>query len=329
MNREEAWYSLGIDTSNYRTSMALVDNRGNILCNVRRLLEVPKGKRGLRQSEALFQHIMNLQDISGEVLGNLTDDIRKNIVCVSASNKPRPVEGSYMPVFNGGISLGKSLAAALGIDYYEFSHQEGHIEAIRHYSVFKDVDRFVSFHFSGGTTEAILVDNTGDHCTYEIVGGSKDIALGQLIDRVGVSLGINFPCGEEMDQIACAYKGKLTELPKIKTDMGFFNLSGIETRCQQLIGKVDEDSLIASIFSNTVTVVSDVTEEIGNKYDINDFIYAGGVSSSEYLRENLKKECSRNICFGSKELSGDNAVGIALLGGKTYGHKANQCNTVK
>ncbi|TDP58529.1 tRNA (adenosine(37)-N6)-threonylcarbamoyltransferase complex transferase subunit TsaD [Aminicella lysinilytica] len=329
MREETVWYSLGIDTSNYRTSMALTDNRGNIISNVRKLLEVPKGKRGLRQSEALFQHIINLQYISEEVLGNLNDDMRKNIVCVSASSRPRPVEGSYMPVFNGGVSLGKSLAAALGVAYYEFSHQEGHIEAIRHYSAFKDVDRFVSFHFSGGTTEAILVDTTMDPVNYEIVGGSKDIALGQLIDRVGVSLGMKFPCGEEMDTRACTYNGKMVELPKIKTDTGFFNLSGIETKCQQLVGKVDSDSLITSIFNSIVTVISDVTEEIGNEYDINDFIYAGGVSSSDYLRKHLNERCSRNICFGNKELSGDNAVGVALLGGNTYGHKAYQCNTVK
>ena len=116
--------SIGIDTSNYKTSVAAVDENGNILCNVQKYLDVKKGERGLRQSTALFQHVNNLPELIDDCFNAITRD---QVVCVSVSAKPRPIEGSYMPVFNAGISAGRMLSTSLGVPFYSFSHQEGHI----------------------------------------------------------------------------------------------------------------------------------------------------------------------------------------------------------
>ena len=111
---------LGLDTSNYTTSLAVFDGREGI--NVGKLLAVRPGELGLRQSEALFQHIRQLPQLMRELeqSGQL-----KNIIAVGASTRPRAVEGSYMPCFLAGASQGEGLASALGVPFYENSHQQG------------------------------------------------------------------------------------------------------------------------------------------------------------------------------------------------------------
>ena len=311
--------SLGIDTSNYKTSVSVVDAEGNILYNHQKLLEVKSGERGLRQSEALFQHVQRLPQVIEEALAD--ENIRADIGSVSVSTRPRPVTGSYMPVFTAGAGYARAVASAMGVPLYEFSHQEGHIEAVKHYSEMAELDKLICFHFSGGTTEAVLVDNeTG---VFEIVGGSRDLAYGQVLDRLGVALGHAFPSGASLDEIAfCAQKGGIkpdkSMLTKIKVNDCFVNLSGIETQCQRLVGKTSEENLVNTAFFRLSESVAEMTRQLSSKYKINNFLYAGGVSCSRYMRNYLAANLDRSIntAFGAPELSSDNAIGIALLGGK-------------
>ena len=306
--------SLGIDTSNYKTSVAVVDDMGKILYNSQSFLYVKEGERGLRQSDAFFQHVKKLPVLMEEVFA--LPDIRENFACVSVSTRPRPIEGSYMPVFMAGEAFARTLACSLDVPLYTYSHQEGHIEAVKYYSNFKDSNRLVTYHFSGGTTEALLVDFNSNE--FQLVGGSKDLAYGQVIDRIGVSLGLQFPCGEELDEIAIFGNYREKKLSKIKVNDGFVNLSGIETQAQRLIGEIPADHLVSELFNKIAHSILETTLQISKKYMINDFLFAGGVSSSgyirSYLRNNLPKDI--NIAFGDAKLSQDNAVGIALLGGK-------------
>lgn len=315
-------YILGIDTSNYRTSIAVVDNNGTIVIDKRSLLRVKKGERGLRQSEALFQHVENLPTLF-ETLANQ----KLNITAVSVSNKPRPIEGSYMPCFKAGYGYGKAIANTLNVPFFEFSHQEGHLQAIKYYSDMNEADSFLAWHLSGGTCELLKVSNG----KIEIVGGSKDISFGQVIDRVGVLIGMNFPSGEEMD--LRALQGGMTkekrnkQLSKIKLDGLYFNLSGIETQCNRLVQnnawKNDEtevDFLIKELFDKIATTIISVSENAAKQFGIKDIIFVGGVSSSKYISTEIKTAFNNKevkIEFGRQELSGDNAVGIALLGGKS------------
>ena len=236
------------------------------------------------------------------------------IDCVCVSERPRPQAGSYMPVFNAGVSAGKMLAAALDAAYLAFSHQEGHIEAVKHDSPLKDTERMISFHFSGGTSEALLVDGE----SIEIVGGSKDLAFGQVLDRVGVALGMDCPCGQELDELAIGHPAPQQNLlPKIKCQDGYINLSGIETKCQRMIDEGKDIALVPMLFQRLGQSIEDMTKQLRDKYDIRDFLFAGGVSSSSYIKNMLHTDLSQlNICFGEPALSTDNAVGIARLGGK-------------
>ena len=143
---------IGFDTSNYTTSVALFD--GENMYQSKQLLSVKNGERGLRQSDAVFQHTVNMP-----ILLDKLDTEIKNIDAVGVSVRPRNIDGSYMPCFLVGKNNAAAVSRVTGAKLYETSHQVGHILAAL-YSV-KRLDlvntEFIAFHVSGGTTEALLV----------------------------------------------------------------------------------------------------------------------------------------------------------------------------
>ena len=303
---------LGIDTSNYRTSAAIVDEKGEILFNHRELLEVPSGERGLRQSVAFFNHVQRLPEVMEEAMA-----YRDRIRAVAVSDRPRPREGSYMPCFTAGSACAREVASALGVPLYLTSHQEGHIEAVRYFSDLRDEEDVIFFHFSGGTTEAVFRN--------EIVGGTLDIALGQVLDRLGVKLGYDFPSGEIMDAIALRTAEASSDLKPIKVKDCYMNLSGIETQSMRKAEELIEagepaDALIKELFDKLGRSILDMTLQLIDKYGNRPVIFAGGVSSSEYIRKYLSDALPDDVryVFGEPELSGDNAVGVALIGMRSY-----------
>lgn len=315
MNNKE--YILGIDTSNYKTSVAVIDSEKNIICDYRRFLRVKQGEKGLRQSDALFQHIKNLP----ELMQNVRETFDGDFAAVAYSSKPRPVEGSYMPVFLAGEGLAKSIAASLNVPVANFSHQEGHIEAIRAYSSLHDKENFLACHFSGGTCELLEVTAKKSGYDIEIIGGTKDISIGQVLDRAGVAMGMGFPAGEEMDKMAVIANGSTKLLTPIKVKDCSFNLSGIDTQIKRTLEAEDESgaAFIREIFEKLSAAVSAMLIQASQKTCINDILMAGGVSSSEFMRQAVTtklKEKNINAVFDANDLSQDNAVGTALLGGK-------------
>ena len=239
---------LAFDTSNYTTSAAVADLSGNILADCRSLLKVRDGERGLRQSHALFQHVENLPGLLRRAVSD-SGSRAENICAVAVSERPRPAEGSYMPVFRAGVSTAESIAAALGIPVYRYSHQEGHIAAVC--GALDESVRMVSFHLSGGTGEILT---TRGCRPVSLVGGVRDLSFGQLIDRAGVALGLGFPAGAALDRIVCSTVpfGSLTYSSRgntkiknpvttsIHVDGAYVNLSGIETQILREIERLKE-----------------------------------------------------------------------------------------
>lgn len=172
---------------------------------------------------------------------------------------------------------------------------------------------FLAYHLSGGTTELVhVIPDKEKGFKTEIIGGTKDLSCGQIIDRCGVYLGFEFPCGNGMEK---KMNGNLESM-KVKTDDGYFNLSGIENKCLKLIedGRSEED-IISFVFSYCANViVSSVSDCLKkDKYRDLPVLFAGGVMRNNYIRSFIEKEIE-NAKFGSIELSSDNAVGIAWLG---------------
>ncbi len=314
-------YYLGIDTSAYTTSMAVVDRDGNIIFDNRKVLKVESKKKGLRQQDAVFQHLNNLPDIIGILTENI--DIEK-LDTVSVSAKPRNMKNSYMPVFVVGKGQAYIIAKMLNLHYKEFSHQEGHIGAAMMNNDLIYKDNFLAFHLSGGTTEILLVNNKEKKLKIDIIGGSLDISVGQLIDRIGVELGYRFPCGKKLDEISKNSPIIPLKYP-IKTKGTWANFSGMENFFINLIQheKYSEEQIIKTMFYTIGLMLEKLILGTCIKTNINTIALIGGVASNsiirEYLLGNLKKE-GINVFLTNNKLCTDNGVGVAYLGAIKDGH---------
>lgn len=296
---------LGIDTSNYTTSVAYVFDGG--YRHAREILDVKVGERGLRQSDALFLHTKNLPRLIEE-LG------AADIDGVAFSQRPRDVDGSYMPCFLAGESVARGIAATLGVPALAFSHQAGHIEAAVRTCGKEVGDEFLAFHLSGGTTEILHVKrdrSVGWAC--EIIGKTLDISAGQLIDRVGVLLGLKFPCGGELEKLALKWNGKAPNV-NVSPSGGSCNLSGFENKIAKMTADGADIGFTARFTLEAVgrTVLS-MSAAAKEKYPALPIIYAGGVMRNGIIRKMISERFD-NAFFAAPELSSDNAVGTAYLG---------------
>ena len=300
---------LGVDTSNYTTSLAAVDTEGCVLANVKVPLRVSEGARGLRQSDAVFEHTRNIPI----ALLRLCETVDvSNAVAVGYSEKPRNAEGAYMPCFLSGIAAAKCLAASSGAKTYAFAHQDGHIRAACHSAGFaiKDGEAFAAFHVSGGTTEILHVMPKSGELSVKLIGETKDLNAGQLVDRIGVKMGLKFPCGAEMDSLAQECKEKPKGI-KICVNGLDCNLSGGENLASAVLTKTNDKSIASAYtFSFVAKTLARMTENLREQYPDIPVVYAGGVMGSKYIKGLLN---FKNVYFAEPQLSSDNAVGIALL----------------
>ena len=300
---------LGLDTSNYTTSAAVFDGeRGR---NQGRLLEVRPGELGLRQSDALFQHVKHLPEVVEALLG---EEGLGTVQAVGASTRPRAVEGSYMPCFLAGASQGQVLSRVLGVPFYAFSHQQGHLAAAAWSAGRLDLlDRpFLAWHLSGGTTELLRVEPEEDGVAVraEILGGTSDISAGQLIDRTGVLLGLPFPAGKEVEKLS--RQAQKREYYKVKVNDLTFSLSGMENKVRQMVQRGEEPAEIAWFAQETVCrVVQACTKAAMEQYPGLPVLCSGGVASNGRLKELLRQNCG--ALFAQPQFSTDNAMGTAIL----------------
>ncbi|MDO4743364.1 MAG: peptidase M22 [bacterium] len=301
-------FYLGLDTSNYTTSAALYDNKSGRVISERQLLDVPDGSLGLRQSEALFLHTKRLP----EIIKRLFNDFDDKICGVGVSTRPRSQQDSYMPCFLVGELLAKSVAEILKVDYKGFSHQDGHISAAIFSSGMMELfdQRFIAFHLSGGTTEAVLVqpDDNGFKC--DVIAKSLDLKLGQAIDRVGKLLGLPFPSGRYIDELSQTVQ--LSNNIKVKIKGADCCVSGVENQCKMLLDSGESKETVARyVIEFASKTIEKMTENLVSQYGDIPIVFAGGVSANSIIRKNLSERF--NTYFASPELSSDNAVGVAVL----------------
>lgn len=306
---------LGVDTSNYTTSLAIADEDGNVVANLKIPLSVKSGERGLRQSDAVFQHTKNLPEIF-----TLAEKYFEKYtpVAVGVSVTPRSCEGSYMPCFLAGKSAAYSLARTMRIPLFELSHQNGHVMAAAYSGGATDEvlrSSFMAFHVSGGTTEVLLVSPDGCDFECKLIGGTKDINAGQAIDRVGVAMGLGFPCGADMERLALENSKKLPK-PAVCVSDGYCNLSGLENKAVKLYESTDDKCYTSAYVLDFVgATLERLTDDAISKYGDHPIVYSGGVMSCSILQKRLKKD---NRYFAEPKFSADNAAGAALLCRRHY-----------
>ncbi len=294
---------LGFDTSNYTTSVAVFDGRE--IQQAKKLLEVKQGKSGLRQSECVFQHTVNLPELVESLA-------YADIDAVGVSARPRNVAGSYMPCFLVGMNVARSVSAVNGIPLFETSHQAGHILASL-YSVNR-LDlihrEFIAFHLSGGTTEALLVKpDCKEMIKADIISASTDLKAGQAIDRTGVMLDMKFPCGKELDELASSSNAEFKIRPTM-LDMNC-SLSGVENKVKKMIESKERREDIAKFaLSYVAETVSSMLSAVLKEYGEMPVVFSGGVSSNSLLRKIINERYE--AYFAKPEFSLDNAAGTAI-----------------
>lgn len=301
--------TLGIDTSNYTTSCALYDSDKNLVIQQKKLLPVKQGEKGLRQSDAVFHHTQQLYPLVKELMScedRLPD-------AVGVSEKPRDADGSYMPCFTVGINTASSVASVINKPLYGFSHQSGHIMAALYSSDRFDLiqQKFIAFHVSGGTTEALLVTPDKDRIfKAEIIGKTNDLNCGQAVDRAGVMMGLSFPCGKELEALALA--SDKTYNSKICVKDGCCSLSGLENLTKKMLsdGESKEDTarFCLDFVGKTIEKMTDYALSVCGGLPV---VYAGGVMSDVIIKDRLKAKYDCE--FAEPMFSCDNAAGTAIL----------------
>ena len=298
--------TIGIDTSNYTTSIAYFGAGEGENCS--QLLPVKQGELGLRQSDAVFAHIKSLLELSGRLFSHLQG---KSIRAVGVSTRPRVVEGSYMPCFMVGYSHAKMLSDALNVPLVEVSHQQGHVAASLWSAGRLDLmdEPHLAWHLSGGTTELLLVEPDGKNVKCTRIGGTTDISAGQLIDRTGVMLDLPFPAGKHLDELSKT--AEFTEVFKVKCPEMEFSLSGVQNKVQQFYSKNQNPVETAAYALRCVgEAVYLATKNARKAYPGLPVVFSGGVASNSMLRQRLA--CFDPI-FAAPQFSTDNAMGVAVL----------------
>ena len=297
---------IGIDTSNYTTSVALFDGVGGVNCS--KLLPVKQGELGLRQSDAVFAHIKSLPELSGRLFSDYSMD---SITAVGVSTRPRAVEGSYMPCFMVGYSHAKLISDMLNVPLVEVSHQQGHVAASLWSAGHLELmdQPHLAWHLSGGTTELLLVEPEGKNVRCTKIGGTTDISAGQLIDRTGQLLELPFPSGKHIDALSA--NAQMTETFKVKCPGLEFSLSGVQNKVQQFHEKhADPAETAAYALRCVAAAVCKATENALKEYPGLRVVFSGGVASNSMLR---RLTAQFDPIFSQPQYSTDNAMGVAVL----------------
>ena len=305
---------IGLDTSNYRTSVAAVSADGEILFNDRELLPVAAGMRGLRQSDAVFAHLKRFGEIGGHLF---PEGGEYRVAAVAASAAPRDGEDSYMPVFQVGTSFGRMLAAMLEVPFFGTTHQRGHLAAAAMDTRLEKAEDMLALHLSGGTTDLLEVHE--DRISQ--IGGSLDLHAGQLVDRAGVAMGLLFPAGPAMEELAREGSGEGMLGCSMSDGDLFCHFSGAESQVQRWVreGTIPREQIAREIYDLLARTISRMLCAGAEKTGFRKALVTGGVASSELFRRLLLQRSERKrgapkIVFGQPEMSGDNAVGVALIG---------------
>lgn len=303
-------YRLGVDTSFYTTSIAAFDPAGRLVLDERRPVAVPAGARGARPSEVVFHHVKALAELA-EAVARLPGPV----AAVAASVRPRPVEGSYLPVFRVSEAWGRGMAAVARAPFTPVTHQDGHLAAGAWSAGFTPAGPFLALQLSGGTTDVLRVERSGTGFREDLLGHTLDLHGGQFIDRVGVALGLPFPAGPALEALARGGRPGALTLP-VAVDGLRPSFAGPESAAQRAIrsGARPADVALAALdclARSVARMIAAAHAETG----LRDVLMVGGVSANRYLREHLAEKAGPavRIWWPEPRYCTDNAVGVALL----------------
>ena len=306
-------YTLGIESSCDETSVAVVKNGREILSNIiDTQIPIHEKYGGVVPEIASRNHIEAISRVTKKAIEEAKISL-KEIDAITPTYGPGLVGALLV-----GLSYAKALSFAINKPLVGVNHIQGHISA--NYITYKDLKPpFICMMMSGGNTQIIHVK---DYTEFEILGKTRDDAIGEAFDKVARVVGLGYPGGPKVDKLAREGTANI-ELPKTHFENMDFSFSGIKTAVINLHHKnpeVNKADLCAS-FEKTVTeiLIENIKKAIKST-GIKTIVIAGGVSANSYIRKefmNLEKE-NIKIYMPDLKLCTDNAAMIASAGYYNY-----------
>jgi N6-L-threonylcarbamoyladenine synthase len=312
---------LGIETSCDDTACAVLDGEGRVLASVvSSQLAAHRPYGGVVPEIASREHLSNWPVVSAEALARAGVSM-PDVDLVAATRGPGLVGALLV-----GLSIGKAVAFALGRPFYAVHHLEGHL-----YSPFLPLsgpatpppERFVGLVVSGGHTSLFGVED-GEVST---LAETRDDAMGEVFDKVGKRLGLPYPQGPRVDELAELGDPAAHKLPvKPAGDDLFFSYSGLKSQAlleieklERRLGPIDPESreamdLLAGFRAAAVGQILDRLERLHRRRPIGLLAVSGGVAANRLLRRSLPAwAAERGVELRLVPLawSGDNAAMIA------------------
>ncbi|MER0122735.1 tRNA (adenosine(37)-N6)-threonylcarbamoyltransferase complex transferase subunit TsaD [Streptococcus sp. ZJ93] len=304
-------YILAIETSCDETSVAVLKNDAELLSNViASQIESHKRFGGVVPEVASRHHVEVITICIEEAL--LEAGIgASDLTAVAVTYGPGLVGALLV-----GLSAAKAFAWANGLPLIPVNHMAGHLMAARQV---KELEYpLLALLVSGGHTELVYVAGPGD---YKIVGETRDDAVGEAYDKVGRVMGLPYPAGRIIDELA--HQGvDIYDFPRamIKEDNLEFSFSGLKSAFINLCHNAEQkgetlakEDLSASFQACVLDILLAKTKKALEKYPVKTLVVAGGVAANQGLRERLAQEISNvEVIIPPLRLCGDNAGMIAL-----------------
>jgi len=309
-------YVLGIESSCDETSVAILKNGREVLCNViSSQIEIHRRFGGVVPEVASRNHIEAIDNVLKEALIEAKLELEQ--IDAIAVTYGAGLIGALMV----GVAYAKSLAYSLNIPLVAVNHIKGHMAA--NYIADKDLQPpFIGLIVSGGHTAIVRVDN---YMEQTFIGSTLDDAIGEAYDKVARVLGLEYPGGPKIDKLA-KEGNKSIEFVKVDTLKNTYNISysGLKTAVINYVHKYEQNGeeinkadVCASFQSEAVDGLVDRVIRAAKEYKIDRICVAGGVAANSYLRERITKEGEKNnikVNIPPIILCTDNAAMIACLG---------------
>ena len=301
---------MGIESSCDETSVAIVKNGREVLSNViNSQIKIHEEYGGVVPEIASRCHTEVINQIMKEALekAGVTLD---NIDAISVTHGPGLVGALLV-----GVSYAKGLSFATGKPLVPVNHIEGHIAG--NYITHKDLKPpFLCLIISGGHTHLVKVT---DYNEFEILGKTRDDAVGEAFDKVARVVGLGYPGGPKVDNLAKEGTANI-KLPVTHFDNFDFSFSGIKTAVINLNHKdpnINKADLCASFQAAVTEMLTSNVRKAIKEFNTDKIVIAGGVSRNSYIRssfDNLAKELNINVYYPEPILCTDNAAMIAAMG---------------
>ena len=315
---------LGIESSCDETSVAVVKNGREVLSNViDTQIKIHEQFGGVVPEIASRNHIEAISRVTKLALEQA--NVKLEDIDVIAPTYGPGLVGALLV----GVSYGRGLAYALNKPLVGVNHLEGHISA--NYITHPDLEPpFLCMLTSGGNTQIVYVK---DYCDMEVLGRTRDDAIGEAFDKVARVIGLTYPGGPKIDKLA--EQGKATiNFPKTHFENLDFSFSGIKTAVINLHHKnpeVNKADLCMSFEKAVTEVLTENIEKAIKQTGIKKVVLAGGVSANTHIREEFEKlgqKLNVQIYKPDLKLCTDNAAMIGSAGYYRYLHGDISDNTL-